>query len=122
MKLKVITTAIIALLLSSCFYAYYPQTGSETYSSTQVEDIEIYSGVPEQEYVVMGSIAADAIGDADDAVNQMKKTAAKLGADAVINVQFTTKSTCGGKGVSGVAVKMKPNAVAEVQYNRMKTE
>lgn len=122
MKLKVITTAILTLLLSSCFYAYYPQTGSKNYSSTQVEQIEIYSGVPEQEYVVMGSIAADAIGDADAAVNLMKKKAAKLGADAIIKVQITTKSTCGGKGVSGVAVKMKPNAVAAVLYDKMKTE
>jgi len=115
MKTRAITLLILITLLNSCFYAYYPQTGSTTYRPTQPEFIEIYSGVPEQEYVVMGSIAADVIGDADASVNHLKKKAAEMGADAIIKVQITTNSTCGGTGVSGVAVKMKPKAVAEVQ-------
>lgn len=115
MKTRAITFTLLMTLLNSCFYAYYPQTGSKTYSPTLAENIEIYSGVPEQEYVVMGSFAADVIGDADAAVNHLKKKAAELGADAIIKVRMTTNSSCGGTGVSGVAVKMKPNTVAIVQ-------
>jgi hypothetical protein len=115
MKTQAITLIVLLTLLSSCFYAYYPQTGSKTYSPTRAEYIEIYSGAPEHEYVVMGSIAADVIGNADAAVNHLKKKAAKMGADAIIKVRYTTNSTCGGTGVSGVAVKMKRNVVAEVE-------
>ena len=115
MKTIAITFVFLLTLLSGCFYAYYPQTGSTTYRPTQPEYIEIYSGVPEQEYVVMGSIAADVIGDADASVNHLKKKAAGMGADAIIKIQITTNSTCGGTGVSGVAVKMKPKTLAEVQ-------
>lgn len=115
MKTIIILSEVLLVLLSSCFYAYYPQTGSKTYSPTKAEHIEIYSEVPGQEYIVMGSIATDVIGNADAAVNHLKKKAAERGADAVIKVRVTTNSTCGGTGVSGVAVKMKPNAVAEVK-------
>jgi len=109
MKTVAIILVFLTILLTSCFYAYYPQTGSESYSPTQAENIEIYSGTPEQEYVVMGSLATDLISDADAAVDHLKKKAAALEADAVINVQFTTNSTCGGVGASGVAIKLKPN-------------
>jgi len=116
MKTRTITLLFLMTLLSGCFYAYYPQTGSTTYMPTQAEYIEIYSGVPEQEYLVMGSIAADVLGNADAAIKHLKKKAANMGADAVIKVQVTTSSTCGGTGVSGVAVKMKPNVLATVQH------
>ncbi len=115
MKTGAIILVFLTILLSGCFYAYYPQTGSETYRPTQAENIEIYSESPKQEYVVLGSLAADVIGGADAAVDHLKKKAAALGADAVIKVQFSNNTTCGGTGVSGVAVKIQPNTVAQTQ-------
>lgn len=95
-------------LLTSCFYAYYPQTGSELYEPTYAENIRIYSGDINQEYVVMGSVAADAIGNADDAMNYLKKKAAKMGADAIIRTDiFMGDPVSGRTGISGVAVKIK---------------
>ena len=110
MKTRAITFSFLLILLSGCFHAYYPQTGSKTYKPTQAEYIEIYTGEPGQEYVVMGSIAADVISNSDAALNHLKKRAAQIGADAVINVQVTSNLGCGGTGVSGVAVKLKPKA------------
>ncbi|HYQ55970.1 MAG TPA: hypothetical protein VEP89_01400 [Draconibacterium sp.] len=116
MKTRTLTFLFLITLLSSCFYTYYPQTGSTTYLPTQPEYIEICSGIPDEEYIVIGSIAADVLGSADAAAKHLKKKAADLGADAVIKVQITTNSRCGGTGVSGVAVKMKPKVLATVQH------
>ncbi len=115
MKTIILLSLLALMVLNSCFYAYYPQTGCKTYSPTQAENITIYSGLPEQEYIVMGSIATDVIGNSDAAVSHLKKKAAQMGADAVIKVRITTNSKCGGTGVSGVVVKMKQNGLAEVQ-------
>ena len=109
-KLAIILTFTLCLF-TSCFYAYYPQTGSEFYEPTYARNIRIYSGDIKQEYVVMGSVAADAIGDADDAINYLKKKAAKMGADAIIMTDiYMGDLTSGRTGISGVAVKMVQNA------------
>jgi len=114
MKKILIIPALSLTLLTSCFYAYYPQTGSELYEPTPVESIQIYSGDIKQDYVVMGSVAVDAIGNADDAIKYLKKKAAKMRADAIIRTDiFLGEPTSGRTGISGVAVKMKQNTTGQ---------
>lgn len=108
-KLGLIFTLFL-MILTGCYYAYYPQTGSASYKATYPEEIRVYSGAPDQDYMVMGSVAVDVIGDADAAVKHLKKKAAEMGADAIINAKLTkVNSSASRTGISGVAVKLKQN-------------
>jgi uncharacterized protein YbjQ (UPF0145 family) len=108
MKKYLFVAIILITTLNGCFYAFYPQTGSHFYAETLPETVQIFSGEPEQEYEIIGSITADVIGDADAVVKHLKKKAAKLGADAVIKVDLSkVNSTTLRTGISGVAIKMK---------------
>lgn len=98
-----------SLVFSSCsYYAYQYQTGSTSHSETTPDSIKIYSGDIEQDYVIIGSVTADVMGDADAVVKYLKKKAAKLGADAIIKVDLTKINSFSQRtGISGVAVKLK---------------
>ncbi|WKK86991.1 hypothetical protein QYS48_09210 [Marivirga arenosa] len=100
---------VASLFFSSCsFYAYQYQTGSSSYSETTPESIKIYSGDIEQDYIVIGSVTADVMGDADAVVRYLKKNAAKLGADAIIKVDLSKMNSFSRRtGISGVAIKLK---------------
>lgn len=99
----------LAASFSSCSqFAYQLQTGSMVYTPTNPADIKIYSGDIEQPYIVIGSVAADVVGDSGDLRNYLKKKAAKLGADAIIKVELTKMHSFTARGgISGVAVKFK---------------
>ena len=107
MKKLSILLSLTLTMLTSCYYAYYPQTGSKTYAETIPEQIQVYSGDIEQKYEVLGSVAADAPGDADAVAKHLKKKAAKLGADAIIKVELSKRNSAAiNTGISGVAVKL----------------
>lgn len=97
------------LMMSSCsFYTYQFQTGSAAQTETKPESIKIYANDINEEYMVIGSVAADVIGDGDAVLGYLKKKAAKLGADAIIKVELTKISSFHIRtGISGVAVKLK---------------
>lgn len=106
-------------LLTSCFYSFYPQTGSNVYPETNPEDILIYSGDIKQEYYVIGSVAADALGDIDTVVKHLKKKASEVGADAIILVDLNKVGPSAGRtGVSGVAVKLKANHLSYLENSK----
>lgn len=108
MKKIAILLSLTLILLTSCFYTYYPQTGSAIYAETNPEEIQIYSGNIDSDYEILGSVAADAIGDADAVAKYLKKKAAKMGANAIIKVELTkVNSAAINTGISGVAVKIK---------------
>jgi len=109
MKKISIIIFVTSMILSSCsYYAYQYQTGSSSQSETTPESIKIYSGDIEQDYIIIGSVTADVMGDADAVVKYLKKKAAKLGADAIIKVDLTKINSFAQRtGISGVAVKLK---------------
>jgi hypothetical protein len=109
MKKLIVALIIVFPILTSCsYYTYHIPTGSSIQIETKPETIKIYSGDIEQEYIVIGSVAADVMGGGDDVVRYLKKKAAKLGADAIIHVDLTKmKSFAQRTGLSGVAVKLK---------------
>ncbi|QGY42201.1 hypothetical protein GM418_00580 [Maribellus comscasis] len=110
MKKLIIPFVYILLLMSTpgCYYAFYPQTGSQLYIETQPETIEVYSDEPEQKYEILGPIAAEVPGDVEAATKYLKKKAAKLGASAVIKVNLSKPTSFpGSTSISGIAVKIK---------------
>ena len=108
MKKLIISLFLLSTMLTSCYYSFYPQTGAVIYPATNPQDIEIYSGDIDQDYFIIGSIAADVIGDSDAVVKHLKKKAAEIGADAVIRVELNKiDSETIRTGISGIAIKMK---------------
>jgi len=108
--MKNLIVFLIALLttLTSCSFAYYQEAGSVRQMETNPEMIKIYSGDIEQDYAIIGPVAADVLGDADAAAKYLKKKASKLGADAIIKVDLTKVSSFTMQtGISGIAVKIK---------------
>lgn len=106
MKNLIIIIALILSSFTSCFYAYYPQTGSEPQAETNPESIMIYSGDIDQDYTILGPVCVDVIGDSEAGVKFLKKKAAQLGADAVIKVELTKMNAYTIRtGISGIAVR-----------------
>ena len=73
-KFILIFVVLFAILTSCSYYAYY-QTSGDKLTETNPEIIKIYSGDIEQDYVIIGSVTADVLGDADAAVKHLKKKA-----------------------------------------------
>ena len=108
MKKVVIALILLSTLMTSCYYSFYPQTGALIYPATNPEEIKIFTGNIEQDYVIIGSVTADVIGDADAVVKHLKKKASELGADAIIRVELNKiSSETMRTGISGIAVKLK---------------
>jgi len=108
MKYLSIITFFTLISLSSCsHFAYYYQTGSSSKSETSPESIKIFCGDIDQDYIIIGSVTADVMGDGEAVVKYLKKKASKLGADAIINVDLTKINSFSPRtGISGVAVKL----------------
>ena len=110
MKKLLIPFIFILFLVSTsgCYYAFYPQTGSQLYVETQPETIRIYSGEQDQKYEILGPIAAEVPGDVEAATKYLKKQAAKLGASAVIKINLSKPTSFpGSTSISGIVVKIK---------------
>ena len=106
--LSIIAFAFLLSLSSCSFYSYYYQTGSSAQTKTSPDSIKIYSGDIDQDYIVIGSVAADVLGDADYVVKYLKKKTSEIGADAIIYVELTAINSSSQRiGISGVAVKLK---------------
>ncbi|KAA3617815.1 MAG: hypothetical protein D8M58_00290 [Calditrichaeota bacterium] len=109
MMKKLLLIISVALLTSCVFKTHYIQDGAQAYEKTDYNSIKIYSGQDiGLEYTVIGSVAADAPGNGDKVLKELKKEAALVGADAIINLRLTKFTSFGGRtGASGVAVKIK---------------
>ncbi len=91
MKIQLIL--IIGVLLTSCSSVAHLKTDDvkQNYSATEPEQIKVYStDKVDQEYTVIGEVivSADAGADAAVSVKHLKNEAAKLGADAIINLKL----------------------------------
>jgi len=104
---KIIPTAVLLISLSSCSIStYYAQNESANNNPTAIENIKLYTNNAPKEYIVLGSIAVDALGSAKSAEKFLKKKASKIGADAIINCQLTKLNSFSQRtGISGVAIK-----------------
>ena len=109
MKNLLVLFAVIILALTGCsYYAYFPNPGVEAPTQTNPQDVKIYSGDIDQEYVIIGAIAVDVTGEGEKLDVYLKDKAAELGADAVIKVELTKMSSEYHRtGLSGVAVKLR---------------
>lgn len=107
---KLVLFLFILISLSSCTIStHFIEDGAKSYAPTQASNIKVYSSLNiNKNYVVIGSIAADAVGNSEDALEALKEEAALIGADAVVDVKLTKISSGVDRtGLSGVAVKFK---------------
>lgn len=109
MKKTSLFVFIVCVFLTGCSrYIYYRTDDGKTYTKTVAEDIKIYSNDIENEYFIIGPVAALATGDGDKTLEHLKEESAELGADAIIFLELNKIGT-GQRltGLSGVAVKFK---------------
>lgn len=100
--------SILFLLVSCSIKTHYVQTGSKTYPATDANKILIYSRTPEKPYDIIGSVAAYADSGEEVAVKTLKKKAAEIGADAIIEISLDKMSSYSqATGINGTAVKFK---------------
>jgi uncharacterized protein YbjQ (UPF0145 family) len=105
---KFIYFSILLMFASCSIKTHYIQTGSKTYPTTIAENILIFSGSPEKQFDVIGSVAVFAPSGEEQAVRVLKKKAAELGADAIIEIKLDKISSVNqAAGISGTAVKFK---------------
>jgi len=106
---KLLLVLSFALLTSCVIKTHYIQDDAQAFEKSSPSDIKVYTGADiGSDYDVIGSVAVDAPGTGEAAVKELKEEAAKLGADAVINLQLTKLASFVQRtGASGVAVKSK---------------
>jgi len=107
---KLILIALISVLCSACaITTHYVQSDSKQYPSTNVEDIKVFANSDVMDnYIVIGSLATHVPGNGEQAVKELKKEAAKIGADAIIALQLDKiNSIASATQATGVAVKFK---------------
>ena len=107
-KLMLIT--FISVLCSACaITTHYVQSDSKGYPSTNSEDIKVYANSKVMNnYIVIGSLATLVPGNGDQAVKELKKEAAKIGADAIIALELDKiNSIANSTQALGVAVKFR---------------
>ncbi|WMN07560.1 heavy metal-binding domain-containing protein [Marivirga arenosa] len=111
MKMKIQLMLIVGVLFTSCSTVAHLQTDDlkQNYSVTNPDQIEIYStDKVDENYSVIGEVVSsvDAGRDASISVKYLKKEAAKLGADAIINLRLEI-----GQGYWTNAIKATGTAV-----------
>mgnify|MGYP003687735507 CR=1 FL=1 len=105
---KIISVFSICILLSSCSISTHYLEGTEKYTPTSMEEVQIFTEDISEEYIVIGSIATAAAMSQESAIKFLKKKAAAIGADAIIFTKPTSMSSFDtAYGYSGVAVKRK---------------
>lgn len=106
--MKNILYLLILIVFASCsIKTHYVQTGAKTYPKTEENNILIYSKSPEKQYDIIGSVAVYGTNE-KIAVKSLKKKAAELGADAVIEITLDKISSVNqATGINGIAVKFK---------------
>lgn len=93
MKLNLFKWSLLCLFFTSCYsVAHLPTNDStERFEKTEYSEIKVYSVSDiDKEYIIIGQVVAnaDAGTDGNVPVNYLKKEAAKLGADAIINLRL----------------------------------
>ncbi|MBI5475923.1 MAG: hypothetical protein HY964_04225 [Ignavibacteriales bacterium] len=113
MKISIISLSIILLMLvlAGCTgNAVYLKTDKK-YDKTDYKNIKIYSITnPSENYEIIGYVStysSDANREGERLRNNLKKQAAKYGADAIIGFKLNI-AISGGGGAQGVAVKFLP--------------
>jgi hypothetical protein len=110
MKTKILITLIIGAMLGSCSVSHIlTNDNTERYLPTEKENIEVFSTSKiEREYEIIGDLVSriDDFGGAEASVKYLKKEAAKIGADGIINLRLTIE-----QGHIGNAVEAKGTAV-----------
>ena len=106
--MKKIVNLLLILVFASCnIKTHYVQTGGKTYPPTETTRILIYSRAPEKLFTVIGSVAVFA-GNEQAALEALKKKAASLGADAVIDISLDKITSYNqATGINGTAIKFK---------------
>lgn len=100
--------SILLLFVSCSIKTHYVQTGSKTFPPTEAKNILIFSRTPEKPYDIIGSVAIFAASGEEHAVKVLKKKAAEIGADAIIEINLDKiSSPSQATGISGTAVKFK---------------
>ncbi|MBN2411756.1 heavy metal-binding domain-containing protein [candidate division KSB1 bacterium] len=106
---------LFVIIMAGCSSVAYIQTDDVTSEFTQKPDpdnIKVYSdGREELDYDVIGQVIADADAgsNAETAVTLLKKQAAQLGADAIINLRLEIDSGYWQSAIkaTGTAIKFK---------------
>jgi len=103
--------AAAALAISGCggVKAYVVQTGGSAYKPIRPEEVSVYAGDIAGNRWVVGPVTVDVVGDANAALEELKKTAAAIGADAVLHLRLTKITGFTNRtGLQGMAVRTKP--------------
>jgi hypothetical protein len=107
----VISLLLSILLLTGCTgNAVYMKT-NKSYTQTDSKSIKVYSTTnPTSNYEVLGYVStytSNAYRAGDQLKDNLRKQAAKYGADAIIGFKFNM-AVSGGGGAQGVAVRFLP--------------
>ncbi len=83
---KIILTAMVLAFVSGCsISSNYIQTGAKEYPATNASDVKVFSNTEiAGKYTVIGTVTTHTPGDGNKAALELKKEAAKIGANAII--------------------------------------
>jgi hypothetical protein len=112
MKTKILILKLLGVLFMSCSVAHLQTSDTGYYPPTNAEYIEVYSTEKaSRPYTEIGEVFAsvEAFNDGKESVNYLKKEAAKLGADGIINLRLEISNGVIGNSVTafGTAVKFR---------------
>jgi hypothetical protein len=118
MKTKILITLVIGAILGSCSVSHIlTNDNPQYYQPNENENIEVYStSAIEREYVIIGDLVSrvDDFNGSEASVKYLKKEAAKIGADGIINLRLTIE-----QGYIGNAVEAKGTAVKYINSNSL---
>lgn len=114
MKIKFFSIPFLSLIffLSGCTGNAVYLKGDKTFAKTDHKNIKVYATIkPSTNYEVLGYVSTYSSGasrnEGDLLRDNLKKQAAKYGADAIIGFKLNIAIT-GGGGAEGVAVRFLP--------------
>lgn len=114
MKKQLIKWIFPLFMFTSCSTVAYLNTSDNptNYPPTNANDIKIYSTSKiDKDYIVIGQVIADADAgqDADVSVNMLKNEAAKLGANAIVDLRLKIDDGYFSNAIkaTGTAVRIK---------------
>ena len=83
---KIILIALAVASISACSVSSnYIQTGAKEYPATRPSEVKIFSNAEiAGNYAVIGTVTTHTPGDGNKAATELKKEAAKIGANAII--------------------------------------
>lgn len=98
-------------MLASCSVSHIlTNDNTQRYQPTETENVEVFSSAKiDREYEIIGDVVSrvEDFNGANASVKYLKKEAAKIGADGIINLRLTIEQGYIGNGVeaTGTAVK-----------------